>query len=77
MALRAARRLLLYALLYAAAAGIAHADEPLLAVIVHPAAQTGALDVEAVALVFKRRRLYWRDGARIQPVNLPADDPLR
>ncbi|MEQ1438417.1 hypothetical protein AAG565_03550 [Fontimonas sp. SYSU GA230001] len=47
------------------------------AVIVHPQTATGKVDADALAQIYKRRRLYWRDGARIQPVNLPADHPLR
>lgn len=55
----------------------AHAGDLVTAVIVHPATDTGAIDADALALIYKRRKLYWRDGARIQPVNLPADQPLR
>lgn len=58
-------------------AGSAAAADPVLAVIVHPAADTGTIDADALALIYKRRKLYWRDGARIQPVNLPADQPPR
>ncbi len=65
------------ALLAVASVWPLRAAEPVLAVIVHPAADTGALDAEALALIYKRRKLYWRDGARIQPVNLPADHALR
>lgn len=63
------------ALLCAAAQGRAAA--PVIAVIVHPAAATGTVDDDTLAQIFKRRRIYWRDGLRIQPVNLPADHPLR
>lgn len=55
----------------------AHADDPVIAVVVHPAADTGTLDAETLAQIYKRRRLYWRSGARIQPVNLPPDHALR
>lgn len=55
----------------------AFAAQPVIAVIVHPAAATGTVDDDALAQIFKRRRIYWRDGLRIQPVNLPADHPLR
>ncbi|MFA5941335.1 MAG: hypothetical protein WC809_18430 [Sinimarinibacterium sp.] len=60
-----------------AAAAQAPAPAPVIAVVVHPAAATGAVDADALAQIFKRRKIYWRDGVRIQPVNLPADHPLR
>lgn len=65
------------AMVLAAFAVPAQTAGPVLAVIVHPATDTGTIDADALALIYKRRRLYWRDGARIQPVNLPADQPLR
>ncbi|SFF59792.1 hypothetical protein SAMN04488120_11145 [Fontimonas thermophila] len=55
----------------------ARAEDAVIAVVVHPAVDTGRLDAEMLAQIYKRRRLYWRDGARIQPVNLPPDHPLR
>jgi hypothetical protein len=55
----------------------APAAEPMLAVVV-PAARAGEkLDIDDVAQIFKRRKVYWSDGRRIEPVNLPADHPLR
>jgi hypothetical protein len=72
------RPLLLAGLLAAAAArpqpGVA--DEPLLAVVV-AAARPDQPGEDEIAQIFKRRKLFWSDGTRIQPVNLPADHPLR
>ncbi|MDB5972547.1 MAG: hypothetical protein JWQ90_4997 [Hydrocarboniphaga sp.] len=52
------------------------AEEPLLAVIVAAARADQPSDDE-IAQIFKRKKLFWDDGSRIQPVNLPADHPLR
>ena len=30
-----------------------------------------------LAEVFRRKKRFWGDGVRVDPVNLPADDPLR
>lgn len=68
-------RFLLIALLVLAARPAMAADW--IAVVVAPARADAALDRDALALIFERKRLYWPDGARIQPVNLPAADPLR
>lgn len=66
---------LLSALLCAFAAP-AQADEAI-AVIVAPQHGDARFDVSDLALVFRRKRQYWPDGSRIQPVNLAADDPVR
>ena len=69
-------RLALLVLLIGAAA-IAQAAEPVIAVIV-PAQRAGvSLNADDVSLVYKRKKLLWPDGRRIEPVNLPADNPLR
>lgn len=51
------------------------ADEPL-AVIVSPNHGKG-LKKEEVALIFKRKKLFWGDGSKVQPVNLPATNAYR
>lgn len=67
----------LFALLLLSATMLCAAAEPVIAVIV-PAARAGsALDGDGIAQVYKRKRLLWPDGRRMQPVNLPADHPLR
>jgi hypothetical protein len=35
------------------------------------------LSREAVSQVFLRKQVFWDNGTRVQPVNLPADNPLR
>lgn len=49
--------------------------QPLLIVV--SADNNDAPSADEVAQIFKRRKLFWSNGARIQPVNLPADHPLR
>lgn len=51
------------------------ADEAI-AVIVPPG-HGKALKKDDLALVFKRKKLFWSDGGKMQPVNLPASNPLR
>lgn len=48
-----------------------------IAVIMAHGAPPPALDRDALALIFKRKKRFWDDGTRIQPVNLPATHPLR
>jgi hypothetical protein len=52
-------------------------EPPVIAVVVPANAQREALEIADLALIFKRKRLLWNGGARIVPVNLPADHPLR
>lgn len=58
-------------------AGPAAAQTPVLAVVVPTARAAEPLDRDAIARIYKRRQQLWRDGRRIQPVNLPADHPWR
>ncbi|WP_428313236.1 hypothetical protein [Hydrocarboniphaga sp.] len=67
---------LLAAMLLVAASPRSLAEEPLLAVVV-AAARGDQPGADEIAQIFKRRKLFWSDGTRIQPVNLPADHPLR
>ena len=64
------------ALVLAAGSALAHADGAI-AVIVPNARAGQPLDLDELVLIFQRKRQYWPDGARIQPVNLAADHPLR
>lgn len=51
-------------------------DQPLAVIVPHQF--TGPLpDMRDLTLIFKRKRLFWEDGARIHPVNLPADNSWR
>jgi len=47
-----------------------------IAVIVAPG-QARNLKKDDLALLFKRKKLFWGDGVKAQPVNLPASHPLR
>lgn len=51
------------------------ADEPI-AVIVAPG-YSKLLKKEDLALIFKRKKLFWSDGSKVQAVNLPASNPYR
>jgi hypothetical protein len=67
------RRLLLCLLLLPV---LSQAANEAMAVIVAPG-HGKVLKKEDLALVFKRKKLFWGEGAKIQPVNLPASNPLR
>lgn len=58
------------------ASGLAHAADEPIAVIVAPGHAKG-LKKDDLALIFKRKKLFWNDGSKVQPVNLPASNPLR
>jgi len=51
------------------------ADEAM-AIIVAPG-HGKVLKKEDLAPIFKRKKLFWSDGGKIQPVNLSASNPLR
>ena len=69
---------LLLAMLLLSGSGL-RAAEPLhpIAVIVAHGAMLSTLSRDELALIFKRKKRFWDDGSRIQPVNLPAAHPLR
>jgi ABC-type phosphate transport system substrate-binding protein len=50
-------------------------EEPI-AVIVAPD-HAKSLKKDDLALLFKRKKLFWVDGTKAQPANLPATHPLR
>ncbi|MDR2875276.1 MAG: substrate-binding domain-containing protein [Methylobacillus sp.] len=52
------------------------AEEPV-AVIVPRDFAGRVPNAQNLALIFKRKKLTWDDGTRIQPVNLPADHAAR
>lgn len=52
-------------------------DGVVLAVVVPAQAPLERLGVAEVAQIFRRKKTLWERGARIVPVNLPADHPLR
>ncbi len=57
-------------------AGPAAAAEPI-AVIVPLAGAKRAVSPDDLALIFRRKKLYWSDGSKIIPVNLSASNPIR
>lgn len=57
--------------------GVAVAPERPFAVIVSPDGSDLTLTRESLALIYRRRQSFWKDGRRAQPANLPADDALR
>lgn len=72
------RRLLF--ILLAAASLLPHpavaAEEPL-AIIVPRNFSSNPPNAQELALIYKRKKLSWDDGTRIQAVNLPPDHPAR
>lgn len=58
--------------------GVASAAEPErpIAVIVSRD-HSGILKLADVALIFRRKKLFWNEGLRVAPVNLPANHALR
>lgn len=63
----------------AAACVDARALEPAttLAVVVVAGGNTPAITPAELALIYRRKKLFWSGGGRINPVNLQASDPLR
>ena len=54
----------------------AAAEHPFV-VIAGPGVAEHHLSREVVAQIFRRKQNYWANGARVQPVNLPPQHPLR
>ena len=73
------RRLAVLVSLCCALALAAHAmPEPTpFAVIVADTTPHLGLQRDAIAQIYRRKLSFWKDGRRIQPANLPANDPLR
>lgn len=55
----------------------AGAQTPWIAVVVPAGDAVETVNERTVSLIFRRKALYAADGSRVQPVNLPADNPLR
>lgn len=51
--------------------------DEVLAVIVHPEMSHPSLSKSELSLIFWRKKLYWSNGQRIQPVNLGVEHPSR
>lgn len=59
-----------------ASPALAVPGEGAIAVIVAPGHDKG-IKKDQLPLIYKRKKLFWPDGDRIQPVNLPAANALR
>ncbi|MDR3416568.1 MAG: hypothetical protein P4L83_10310 [Nevskia sp.] len=53
------------------------ADSDAMAVIVAVDSRHRVESRDQLAEIYRRRKQFWSDGQRIDPVNLPAADPLR
>lgn len=51
--------------------------EGLIAIITQAVPPQNVLNLEELARIYRRKKLFWEDGAKVIPVNLPADHPLR
>jgi hypothetical protein len=67
----------LFVMLWLAATPARGATAPPFAVIVADDIDERALSRETLSFIFQRKQNFWRNGHRIQPVNLPAANPLR
>jgi hypothetical protein len=56
---------------------IAADTEEVLAVVVAPRSGHRVEGRDILAAIYRRKKQYWNDGQRIEPVNLPVDDPRR
>lgn len=70
------RWLPVFCLVALALASVAFAGEEPIAVIVSPG-NAKALKRDDLVLFFKRKKLFWSDGVKAQPVNLPTSHRLR
>ena len=69
--------LFIFALLLAPAWTMAAEGDIVLAVIVPKSQNLKVAGVADLALIFWRKKLYWAEGVRMQPVNLPTANALR
>lgn len=75
------RFLFIFSLLMGLSIGLLHSASAFavhdgLAVIV-PAGESDAVDKSSLILIYQRKKLFWRNGRKIYPVNLPARSLLR
>lgn len=73
------RRLLFFCLLALLSApfSLAADEEEVLAIVVSNTQIGRTLNFTDLALIYRRKKLIWENGDRLQPVNLPTDNPLR
>jgi ABC-type phosphate transport system substrate-binding protein len=72
-----ALRWLLAAALISAFGDARALDAPTTLAVVVAGNQAQAVTPAELALIYRRKKLFWSSGARINPVNLQASDPLR
>ena len=53
------------------------AEAEVIAVIVPRSMAITSISPVELSLIFWRKKLYWADGKRMHPLNLPTDNPLR
>ena len=53
------------------------AATPSFAIVVAADVEESSLTREALSFIFQRKQVFWKNGKRIQPVNLPPTHPLR
>ena len=53
------------------------AESEVIAVIVPKHMTLTSITPGELSLIFWRKKLYWADGKRMHPLNLPTDNPLR
>jgi hypothetical protein len=58
------------------APGLAAQTDPLIAVVVAKG-NAEKLRLGDLALIYRRKQLFWNDGTKVNPVNLPVKNPLR
>lgn len=54
---------------------IAQSDQALAVIVAADHARSAR--PQDIALIYRRKKLFWNDGTKVIPVNLPASDPLR
>lgn len=65
------------ACLLAGAARAEPDDPPAIAVVVGTRSKLDSITPDTLRELYLRRRRVWADGSRADPVNLPADSPVR
>jgi hypothetical protein len=53
------------------------AENQIIAIIINKTNKMRTPDEGDLSLIFMRKKLYFADGERIQPINLPANHPIR
>lgn len=69
--------ILLLSIMLLEPAALFAAEAESMAVIIGRAQPSKGIDSVELSLIYWRKKLYWPDGKRIQPVNLSADSSLR